>query len=317
MSTHKFFIKALSTYLAATVIVTGIALTVVTLKQPIPNINGSQHTLLRFGARDFNVLSSGKHKISSAALEILEFNSDEAIVLLIDRPFKAEVYPFINIAVSGLSKYTNAKLLWSLQDDPATIHGKTLLHYGSGIAPVSFLEPEPAYRGIVASMAILFYDAAVSRPNNNDQSLVITGVTLEPFSISRIVKQIWFDWLSIQPRHASMNNVVRGWEPETSPVLPPNLFFYGVIITAIALTMIRGLLGTKPRNNQRVLANALVFLLLGALSNEMLRVPWRVKLISDTVDRYANLPIEQRIKNGEIRCIRFKDDCYSALLPHF
>jgi len=44
---------------------------------------------------------------------------------------------------------------------------------------------------------------------------------------------------------------------------------------------------------------------------------WRIEHLIDTHDRYAGLPLEERIRNIPIRCGRFPEDCRADLLPYF
>jgi len=49
----------------------------------------------------------------------------------------------------------------------------------------------------------------------------------------------------------------------------------------------------------------------------VLRWHWRIEQLIDTHERYAGLPLEERIRNNDIRCARFPEDCAAHLLPYF
>ena len=51
--------------------------------------------------------------------------------------------------------------------------------------------------------------------------------------------------------------------------------------------------------------------------NDVLRWHWRIEQLIDTHERYAGLPLEERIRNNDIRCARFPEDCAAHLLPYF
>ena len=50
---------------------------------------------------------------------------------------------------------------------------------------------------------------------------------------------------------------------------------------------------------------------------DLLRWQWRIEQLRDTHERYAGLPLEERIRNNPIRCERFPKDCRADLLPYF
>ena len=67
----------------------------------------------------------------------------------------------------------------------------------------------------------------------------------------------------------------------------------------------------------RLLATALCLCLYGWVFNDVLRWHWRIEQLIDTHERYAGLPLAERIRNNEIRCAQFPQDCATYLLPYF
>jgi hypothetical protein len=67
----------------------------------------------------------------------------------------------------------------------------------------------------------------------------------------------------------------------------------------------------------RLLATALCLCLCGWVFNDVLRWHGRLEQLIDTHEHYAGLPLEKRIRNNEVRCARFPEDCAAQLLPYF
>jgi hypothetical protein len=76
-------------------------------------------------------------------------------------------------------------------------------------------------------------------------------------------------------------------------------------------------LRSATTSGHRLIATALCLCLYGWLFNDLLRWHWRIEQLIDTHERYAELPLEKRIRNNEIRCARFPEDCAAYLLPYF
>jgi len=100
----------------------------------------------------------------------------------------------------------------------------------------------------------------------------------------------------------------------------PNAVANLLVVTGLAIAgLLR--LGRKWRAvsppAHRLLATALCLCLYGWAFNDVLRWHWRIEQLIDTHERYAGLPLEERIRNNDIRCARYIQDCAAYLLPYF
>lgn len=317
MLNRRLLLISLPIFVFAILVALVSQLVMIGMKQLSAVDGGEAAPLLRFNAADFLVISAGQYSTFDTTLAIEEFNGDEAIIVLSTTPFDSGVYPFFQINISNLSRYTKAKLLWTLEESPDEVHGKTLIRDGDKLAPISFIDFGNSYDGVISSMALLLYESAVQRPHNNNQVLQISGMQVEPFTHTRALHQVWSDWTVQEPRVASMNNLVKGGA--TNSVLMPNELFY----SAIAIAMVTTLLAFSTRRMQiagkhgSLFQYTLAYFLYAALCTDILRFNWRFDLITDNFERYAFQPIEERIKNGELRCARFQPECKADLLPFF
>ena len=175
------------------------------------------------------------------------------------------------------------------------------------------------YRGKIADIALLFYDGpALGFENNNDVDIVIDSIEFLPFSAARVAEQIFEDWTNPPLWQGYSNNIVRGIHLKGMAL--PNAVANLLVITGLAVAaLMRGLrqLKDRPQVNNRLLATALCLCLYGWAFNDVLRWHWRIEQLIDTHERYAGLPLEERIRNNDIRCARYPNDCAAHLLPYF
>ena len=175
------------------------------------------------------------------------------------------------------------------------------------------------YRGKIADVALLFYDGpALGFENNNDVDIVIDSIEFLPFSAAHVVEQIFEDWTNPPLWQGYSSNIVRGIHP--NGMVFPNAVANLLVVTGLAVAaLIRGLrkLMSRPQLSHRLLATALCLCFYGWAFNDILRWHWRFEQMTDTQERYVDLPLEERIRNNELRCGRFPQDCKSRLLPYF
>lgn len=267
--------------------------------------------------KDFIPVSVGKGRKADSQYIIEDFNGDEAILAL-PRGFRAEDYPFIKVNLSGFTRYSKAKILWQQAGDPTT-HALEFNRSGDEVTQIAMVYGGEAYTGPIDSIALLFYDGpALGFENNNEVDIVIESVEFRPFSASRVAKQIFEDWTNPPLWQGYSNNIVRGIH--ANGMVFPNavanlLVVTGLCVTALIRWMRKLRFAVSPQRG--ILATALCLCLYGWAFNDVLRWHWRVEQLIDTRERYAGLPLEERIRNNEIRCARFPEDCAAHLLPFF
>jgi hypothetical protein len=247
-----------------------------------------------------------------------DFNGDEAILVL-PRAFRAEDYPFIKVNLSGFTRYSKFKILWRRADDPEKTHALEFNRSGDEVTQIAMVYGGENYRGQIADIALLFYDGpALGFENNNDVDVVISSIEFLPFSAARVAEQIFEDWTNPPLWQGYSNNIVRGIH--ANGMVFPNAVANLLVVTGLAMAaLIRWLrkLKHRPQFNHRLLATALCLCLYGWAFNDILRWHWRIEQLIDTHERYAGLPLEERIRNNDIRCARFPEDCAAHLLPYF
>ena len=282
-----------------------------------PFINRDAARLIIPG-KDFIPISVGASRKEAGSFVIEDFNGDEAILAL-PRSFQAEDYPFIKVNLSGFTRYSKFKILWRRADDPSQTYALEFNRSGDEVTQIAMVYGGDNYRGAIADIALLFYDGpALGFENNNDVDIVIDNIEFLPFSAARVAEQIFEDWTNPPLWQGYSNNIVRGIH-ENGMVFP-NLVANLLVVTGLMLAaVLRALKKLRHRAlvNHRLLATALCLCLYGWAFNDILRWHWRIEQLIDTHERYAGLPLEERIRNNDIRCARFPEDCAAHLLPYF
>ena len=267
--------------------------------------------------KDLIPVSVGKGRKDRTQYIVEDFNGDEAILAL-PRAFKAEDYPFIKVNLSGFTRYSKAKILWQQAGDPTT-HALEFNRSGDEVTQIAMVYGAEAYKGPIGSIALLLYDGpALGVENNNDVDIVIRSIELWPFSMGRVAEQIFEDWTNPPLWQGYSNNVVKGTHA-SGMILPnavANLLVAAGLAIAVLVRFIRKWQAVAPPAH-RLLATALCLCLYGWAFNDVLRWHWRIEQLVDTHERYAGLPLEERITNNDIRCARFTEDCAAHLLPYF
>jgi hypothetical protein len=165
----------------------------------------------------------------------------------------------------------------------------------------------------------LFYDGpALGFENNNDVDIVIDSIEFLPFSAARVAEQIFEDWTNPPLWQNHSINYVRGIH--NKGMVFPNAVANFLVVTGLAIAWLARLgrklhIASQPAHG--LLVTALCLCLYGWGFNDLLRWQWRVEQLIDTHERYAGLPLEERIKNNDNRCLRFPNDCAAHLLPYF
>lgn len=262
----------------------------------------------------FTPVQAGNGGYKDGAAVITEY-LDGAAILEIKTSFQAENYPFISFDIEGLTTWSDAFVFWQLASDPGNVHRLQLNRSFDEVTQVAMPYGGDAYKGEVSTLAIGF----VSDPTDHDndgEPLLLKAVTLKPFSALRVAEQIFEDWTNPPLWQGYSNNIVRGIH--ATGMVFPNAVANLLVVTGVLLAWLwraRNKLRNR-RPNVRLLAVALCLCLYGWGFNDVLRWHWRVAQLLDTHERYAGLPLEERIRNNAIRCGR-RDDCFEHLLPYF
>jgi hypothetical protein len=272
--------------------------------------------LTAFG-KDFLPVSIGKAQRKGQDFVVEDFNGDEAILAL-PRAFDAEDYPFIKVNLSGFTRYSKAKILWQREGETET-HALEFNRSGSEVTQIAMVYGGEQYAGRINSIALLFYDGpALGFENNDDVDIVIDSIEFRPFSAMRVAEQIFEDWTNPPLWQGRSNNIVRGIH--ANGMVFPNAVANLLVVTGLAVAglvrLSRKWQALSPPAH-RLLATALCLCLYGWAFNDLLRWHWRIEQLIDTHERYAGLPLEERIRNNDIRCARFPEDCAAHLLPYF
>ena len=267
---------------------------------------------------DLIPVSVGGYRVEGNSAIIEGFNDDEAILAL-PRAFQAEDYPFIKVNLQGLTRYSKFKILWRRADTPSETHALEFNRSGDQATQIAMVYGDQNYRGKIADIALLFYDGpALGFENNNDVDIVIDSIEFLPFSAARVANQIFEDWTNPPLSQGYSNNIVRGIH--LNGMIFPNAVANLLVITGVAVALIRQRLRQskyRAQFNRRLLTTALCLCLYGWAFNDALRWHWRIEQLIDTHERYAGLPLDERIRNNGIRCARFTEDCGTHLLPYF
>lgn len=176
-----------------------------------------------------------------------------------------------------------------------------------------------AYTGAIDSIALLFYEGpALGFVNNKGVDIGIESIEFRPFSAQAVIEQIFEDWTNPPLWQGYSNNFVRGIH--ANGMVFPNAVANLLVITGLILAALIRCLHRLPDTvspQHRMLATALCLCLYGWAFNDVLRWHWRIEQLIDTHERYVGLPLDERIRNNDIRCARFPEDCAAHLLPNF
>ena len=282
----------------------------------VPFIGQDANPLTASGT-DLIPVSVGNGRKEGGRYVIEDFNGDEAILAL-PRAFRAEDYPFIKVNLSGFTRYSKAKILWQQVGDPTT-HGLEFNRSGDQVTQIAMVYGGEHYSGSIQSIALLFFDGpALGFENNDDVDITISSIEFRPFSAKNVIEQIVEDWTNPPLWQGYSNNIVRGIH--ANGMLFPNAVANLLVVTGLLMAALFRLvrkLRSSTSLEHRLLATALCLCLYGWVFNDVLRWHWRIEQLIDTHERYAGLPLEERIRNNEIRCARFPEDCAAHLLPYF
>ena len=305
-------------FLAAAVLISFIyALAFKHIHPEFSRFMGRDAAPISVNGREFIPASIGKGGKQGNDYLIEEFNGDEAVHYL-PRGFIAEDYPFIKVNLSGLTRYPVAKIVWR-QAGSAESHALEFNRSGDEVTQIAMVYGGESYSGQIDDIALLFYDGPALGKSNNDMAAIsVHGIELRPFSAMRVAEQIFEDWTNPPLWQGYSNNIVRGIH--SNGMVFPNAVANLLVVTGLAIAGLMRL-GRQWRAvlppAHRLLATALCLCLYGWAFNDVLRWHWRIEQLIDTHERYAGLPLEERIRNNDIRCARFPDDCAAHLLPHF
>jgi len=271
---------------------------------PITRIAGNQFVPIRVG-------NGGYEDEAAVVTDYL----DGAAILEVTTRFRAEDYPFIKFDIEGLTTWSDAFVFWQRAEDPGNVHRLQLNRSWDEVTQVAMPYGAENYAGEIGVLAIGFVSDATDHDNDGDP-IRLKGVTLKPFSPWRVAEQIFEDWTNPPLWQGYSNNIVRGIH--ATGMVFPNAVANLLVVTGVLLAGLRRL--WRKRQGQqvsvRLLAVALCLCLYGWAFNDVLRWHWRVAQLLDTHERYAGLPLEERIRNNPIRCAR-RDDCFEHLLPYF
>ena len=280
----------------------------------LPFMDRGPVTIQGFAGTQFIPVRFGNGGYQDGGALITEYQDGAAILELRTR-FQAEDYPFIKFNLVGLTTWSDAFVFWQVASDPGNSHRLKLNRSWDEVTQVAMPYGGENYRGEVTHLAI----GLVSDPtdhDNNGEPILLKGVELRPFSGVRVAEQIFEDWTNPPLWQGYSNNIVRGIH--RNGMLFPNAVANLLVVTGVLLAGLWRLRnryrGRRPQ--VRLLAVALCLCLYGWGFNDALRWHWRVAQLMDTHERYAGLPLEERIYNNPIRCGR-RDDCFEHLLPYF
>ncbi|MEH6607767.1 MAG: hypothetical protein V7696_00245 [Halioglobus sp.] len=276
----------------------------------------SSATAVTISGKRFRPVMTGGGGITGDSAVITEFVDGQAIVAL-RRRFDAGDYPFIKLEMEGLTRFTNASIFWRLAKEPEELYTLPLNRSGDGVTQVAMVYGGDNYRGNVQELGVAFFDGpALGFSNNNDVPIQLKSIELLPFSGARVAEQIFEDWTNPPLWQGYSNNIVRGIHK--NGMVFPNLILNLLVATsAIILVAVRYGFSAKLRERFSVSRTVLVVIGLCWVMGDSLRWTWRIEQLIDTHERYAGLPLEERIRNNPIRCGRFPDDCRADLLPYF
>ena len=280
----------------------------------VPFMDRGNVTSQTFSGNQFVPVRFGNGGYEGTAALITEYE-DGAAILELRTQFSAEDYPFIKFEIEGLTTWSIAYVFWQVTDDPGNVHRLELNRSWDEVTQVAMPYGGENYRGDITNLAIGFVSDPTDHDNDGDP-LLLKGVELRPYNALRVAEQIFEDWTNPPLWQGYSNNIVRGIH--ANGMVFPNAVANLLVVTGVALAWLwrfrNRLRGRGP--SVRLLAVALCLCLYGWGFNDALRWHWRVAQLMDTHERYAGLPLEERIYNNPIRCGR-RDDCFEHLLPYF
>ena len=266
--------------------------------------------------KDLIPVSVGGYRIDGSSTIIEDFNGDEA-VLALPRGFQAELYPFIKVNLTGLSRYSRAKILWNKEGDSA-IHGLEFNRHGDGVTQIAMVYANDNYRGKINSIAILIYDGAELRVNNNnDAAISLKSIELKPFSIRNFAAQLAADLVNppLWSHHSS--NTVIGVH-ENSVVLPNVVCSLLVAISILLIACNRINTTWKPGKRPRrapLTYSVFAACMIAWVLMDSFRWIWRIEQLQDAYARYGGKTLTEKSLYSDLRCSRFPD-CGSKLHPY-
>ena len=260
--------------------------------------------------KDLIPVSVGGYRVAGNSAIIEDFNGDEAILLL-NRGFQAEDYPFIRVNLKGLTRFSKAKILWRQAHNLSGTHSLEFNRSADEATQIAMVYGHDNYRGRIADIALLFYDGpALGFENNNDVDIVIESIKFKPFSARSVAEQIFEDWTNPPLWRGYSNNIVVGIHGNGMlfPNTVANLLVLISVLVAMALRVVRRqLLKMSPSSPK--LAVALCLCLYGWAFNDIFRWHWRVEQLIDTHERYNVSTISERALNNPLLCTRYPKDC--------
>ena len=265
----------------------------------------------------FVPISMGKLRVADNAFIIESFNGDEAI-LAWPEVFRAEDYPFIQVKLEGLSRYSRAKLLWQKAGETA-VNGLELNLVGDGVAQAAMVYAGDNYRGMISSLAILIFDGPASGVNNNSGSVIaLHSLELRPFSPLNLAKQLVSDLLNPPLWGLHSANTVTGVHKNST--IFPNLCASLLLVLAITLIAVSRSIKWGPLRRRSgeppMIYPVLMICLIVWVPSEGLRWIWRFEQVTDSIVRFSGKRMAEKITHSDLRCARYPD-CAEKLLPYF
>lgn len=243
---------------------------------------------------------------------------DGRAILSLNANFIAEDYPFIKFNIEGLTTWANAFVMWRRAEDPDIVYQLPLNRSGDEVTQVAMVYAGEFYRGPMVELSVGFITDP-TRHDNGGEAIRLRSAELLPFSAVRVVEQLFEDWTNPLLWQGYANNIVAG--VHLNAMVYPNLAANLLVVTGVVLI---GLWRARQAHRgklpvTRFIAVGLCLCLYGWVFNDALRWQGRIAQLADTHVRYANLPLEARIKNNPIRCGRqgAAANCYEQLLPYF
>ena len=307
---------AIALAISATLLVTTYSVWFFEFHPEFESFRNSSATAVTIPGKRFRPVMTGGGGIAGDSAVITEFVDGQAIVAL-RRRFDAEDYPFIKLEMEGLTRFTNASIFWRLAKEPEKLYTLPLNRSGDDVTQIAMVYGGENYTGKVQELGVVFFDGpALGFSNNNDVPIQLKSIELLPFSGTRVAEQIFEDWTNPPLWQGYSNNIVRGIH--RNGMVFPNLVLNLLVATsALLLVAVRIGLPAKLRESLSVSRTVLVVIGLCWVMGDSLRWTWRIEQLIDTHERYAGLPLEERIRNNPIRCGRFPKDCRADLLPYF
>lgn len=266
--------------------------------------------------RQFIPVNLAAGMVEGDDLIISEFHNGNEAVLALKNKFIAEHYPFIEFNIEGLTRYTRPVVFWRRSESPDELHALQLVANDSAVIPIAIFQDEN-YRGEISELAIGFFDRPEINVNNNtDIDINLRSVELKRLSAVNILKQIFSEWTAPPVWQGHSNNVVYG--VHLNALVYPNLAIYCVLTITLLIISGAKMLGFLPNASKttflhHLLIATLIFWFLG----ELLRWQWRSEQAGETIARYMQPHLEDRINKSPIRCERFPKDCRADLIPYF